>query len=473
MSARESGARPLAVLILAAGQGTRMKSRRSKVLHEIAGRPMLGYPLALAEELGPDHLIVVIGRNADEVEAAFRGRAEFVLQAEQRGTGHAVLTALPSLGDFEGDVLILYGDVPMLRAESLRRMRDRKDATGVPLAILTSPEPLPGLVVRGPDGLVERVVEVTDATPEELQIREGNTGVYLVDARFLAKSLSQIDAGNEQGELYLTDVVGIARRAGEPVEAIQLDDADEAMGVNDRAQLAQAAAVQRRRNVQRLMAEGVSFTAPEASYVDTEAEIGRDTQIDPGVVITGATRIGENVHVKAHCVIESSEIGDGAIVGPSAHLRPGTRLGRDVRIGNYVEVKNSNLGDGVKADHLAYLGDADVGPGSSFGCGAITVNYDWDKKHRTTVGAGVRIGCNANLVAPLELADGAYVAAGTTVTKGVPGDAIAVSTGRQRNLEGWGARRRSLGAAAGSEDAAEHSGHGTETPGDGSGSKGD
>jgi bifunctional UDP-N-acetylglucosamine pyrophosphorylase/glucosamine-1-phosphate N-acetyltransferase len=432
----------LAVLVLAAGKGTRMKSRRTKVLHEICGKPMLAYPLAAAAQLGAEKLVVVIGRDADQVEAAFAGRAQFVVQAEQRGTGHAVQVALPKLRGFAGEVLVLYGDTPLLRVETLARMQAKRRETGAPLVILTSPEPLPGLVVRGADGRVERIVEQTDATPEELRIREGNTGVYLCDGAFLASAIAELSPKNAQGELYLTDVVAIARRRGLAVDAICLDDADEALGVNTRAELARAAAVQRRRNVEAHMANGVTFIDPENVYVDSDVEIGRDTQIDPGVVITGPTRIGESAHVKAHCVIESCVLGDDVVVGPSAHLRPGSQLKSGVRIGNFVEVKNSVLGRGVKADHLAYIGDADVGEDSSFGCGAITVNYDWEKKHRTSVGERVRIGCNANLIAPIELESDSYVAAGTTVTKLVPSDAIAVGAARQKNVEGWGKKRR-------------------------------
>jgi bifunctional UDP-N-acetylglucosamine pyrophosphorylase/glucosamine-1-phosphate N-acetyltransferase len=435
----------LAVLVLAAGKGTRMKSRRTKVLHEICGRPMLAYPLAAAARLGAERLVVVIGRDADQVEAAFAGDAQFVVQAEQRGTGHAVQVALPKLAGFAGDVLVLYGDTPLLRAETLERMQAKRRETRAPLVILTSPEPLPGLVVRGADGRVERIVEQTDATAEERAIREGNTGVYLCDGALLASAVAELTPKNAQGELYLTDVVAIARRRGLAVEAIRLDDADEALGVNTRAELARAAAVQRRRNVAAHMANGVTFVDPENVYVDTGVEIGRDTQIDPGVVITGPTRIGEGAHVKAHCVIESCVLGDDVVVGPSAHLRPGSELKSGVRIGNFVEVKNSVLGRGVKADHLAYIGDADVGEDSSFGCGAITVNYDWEKKHRTTVGERVRIGCNANLIAPIALESDSYVAAGTTVTKPVPSDAIAVGAARQKNVEGWGKRRRKGG----------------------------
>jgi bifunctional UDP-N-acetylglucosamine pyrophosphorylase/glucosamine-1-phosphate N-acetyltransferase len=439
------GQTSLAVVILAAGQGTRMKSARAKVLHDLAGRPLLGWPLVTAEALAPERLVVVVGRDAEQVEAAFAGRARFVVQREQRGTGHAVQQAEAALRDFPGDVLILYGDVPLLRAETLLRMRACKAETGADLVMLTSPEPLPGLVVRGPDGRVQRIVETTDATPEELRIREGNTGVYLLGGELLWKALGQLDDCNRQGELYLTDVVERAVAEGRKVEAMRLDDAEECLGVNDRRELAAAGVVLRRRICGRLMAEGVGFVDPAAVWIDADVEIGRDTLVEPGVRISGPTRIGTGCHIKPHCVIEASEIGDGCEIGPSAHLRPGSRLHDRVRIGNFVEVKNSELAEGVKADHLSYIGDADVGPGASFGAGSITVNYDWEQKHRTRVGARARIGCNANLVAPLEIEAGAFVAAGTTVTKTVPSDAIAVSTGRQKNLDGWGARRKRPG----------------------------
>ena len=443
MSPRPKSQRPpLAVVILAAGHGTRMNSRRAKVLHEIAGRPMLGYPLGMAEALAPERVVIVVGRDADAVQRAFADRATFVVQAEQRGTGHAVQTALPALAGFAGEVLILYADCPLLRPESVERLRALKADSKAPLAILTSPEPLPGRVVRGSDGRVERIVEQTDASPEELEIREGNTGVYLVDFELLASALGELDSENAQAELYLTDVVAIARRRRLSVEALELDDAGEALGVNNRAELARATVLQHRRNVERLLALGVTVIDPASVWIDTDVEVGRDSQLDPGVVITGPSRLGEGVHVKAHTVIESSVLEDDVVIGPSAHLRPGTRLRRGVRIGNFVEVKNSDVGPGAKADHLTYIGDADVGAGATFGCGSITVNYDWEKKHRTKVGEDARIGCNVNLIAPIELAAGSYVAAGTTVTKPVPADAIAVSTAKQRNVEGWGKRKR-------------------------------
>ncbi|RIL03461.1 MAG: UDP-N-acetylglucosamine diphosphorylase/glucosamine-1-phosphate N-acetyltransferase [Proteobacteria bacterium] len=429
--------RPLAVVILAAGQGKRMKSGLVKVLHELGGRPMLAYPIDAAEALAPERLVVVVGRDSERVVEAFDGRATFVEQAERRGTGHAVLQARAALDGFAGDVLILYGDTPLLRLETLERMRAEKATRGLDLLVLSAMEPLPGRIVRDAQGRFQRIVEVTDASPEELRIQEGNTGTYLVDAEFLWKALDQVDSKNAQGEIYLTDIVAIAVRDGRPLDALPTDDADEALGINSRAELARAAAVLRRRTAQRVMDEGVTLIDPDATYLDWDVRIGRDTVIEPGCVIQGSTRIGERCRIKAHTVIESSELGDDVALGPSAHLRPGSRLEAGVRIGNFVEVKNSHLGAGVKADHLSYIGDADVGAGASFGCGSIVVNYDGVHKHRTTVEEQAFIGCNSNLIAPVTIEANAFVAAGSTITESVPKDALGVARGKQRNVAGW------------------------------------
>jgi bifunctional UDP-N-acetylglucosamine pyrophosphorylase/glucosamine-1-phosphate N-acetyltransferase len=429
--------RSLAVVILAAGQGKRMKSGLVKVLHELGGRPMLAYPIEVAEALAPERLVVVVGRDSERVREAFAGRATFVEQTERRGTGHAMMTAHDALDGFRGDVLILYGDTPLLRAETIERMRAEKASRGVDLLILSALEPLPGRIVRNAQGKVTRIVEMTDATPEELRIPEGNTGTYLVDSEFLWKALDQVDTNNAQGEIYLTDIVGIAVRDGRAIDAVPLDDADEALGINSRAELARAAGVLRRRTAERVMNEGVTLIDPHATYLDWDVQIGRDTVIEPGCVIQGATRIGERCRIKAHTVVESSELCDDVVLGPSAHLRPGSRLGAGVRIGNFVEVKNSNLAAGVKADHLSYIGDADVGAGASFGCGSVVVNYDGVNKHRTKVAEGAFVGCNANLVAPVTIDANAFVAAGSTITESVPKDALAVARAKQRNVEGW------------------------------------
>ncbi|MGH0031848.1 MAG: bifunctional UDP-N-acetylglucosamine diphosphorylase/glucosamine-1-phosphate N-acetyltransferase GlmU [Myxococcota bacterium] len=435
-------AAPLATLILAAGKGTRMKSRTPKVLHELCGRSMLGHVLDAAERAAPARRLVVIGHGAEAVEAAFPEGVEFVVQAEQLGTGHAVLQCREPLAGFRGDVLVLYGDTPLLRGETIAAMQAEKARTGADLLMLTAEVDVPGIVVRGAGGGIERIVEAPDATPSQLAIAERNTGVYLLDAALLWKLLAQVGDDNAQGEIYLTDIVELGVREGLRVEALALPDGDEALGVNTRAQLAQAAAALRRRILNRLMDGGVTVVDPASTFIDVDVEIGADTVIEPGCVIHGPTTIGEGVHVKPHCTIEASRIGDDVVLGPSAHIRPDCVIGRGSRIGNYVEVKNSNLGEGVKADHLSYIGDADVGDGASFGCGSIVVNYDGFEKHRSTVGARAFVGCNVNLVAPITIEPDTFLAAGSTLTKTVPSDALSVARARQRNVEGWVSRRR-------------------------------
>ena len=442
MQNHEAGAAPeVAVVVLAAGQGTRMKSSRAKVLHEICGLPMLGHIQKVAEGIAAQRLLVVVGRDADEVRRVYGESAEFVLQAERKGTGHAVMMTEDALRDFSGDVFVLYGDTPLLRVETLERMRAIKAQTAADLVMLTASGDIPGRVVRDEQGRVARIVEAQDATPEELAIEERNTGVYLFSADLLRDGLASLRPDNAQGELYITDIVGYAVARGLRVEAVETPDPDECMGINNRAELADATAYLRRRIAHHHMTEGVSFVDPESVYIDADVTIGRDTIIEPGVVITGDSHLGEGVHVKAGCVIEDSQVDDDVIMGPSAHLRPGSRLGRGVKIGNYVEVKNSTLGAGTKASHLGYIGDADVGEGVNFSCGAIIVNYDGYKKTRSTIGDGAFVGCNANLVSPVTVEPRGFVAAGSTITKDVPEDALAVARDKQRNIEGWVARK--------------------------------
>ena len=419
-----------------------MKSRRAKVLHELCGVPMLGHVLRNAKALTPSRLIVVIGTGAEEVRSRFDEDVEFVLQEEQLGTGHAVLVAEPTLGPVTGDVLVLYGDTPLLRPETIERMRVVKQESGADLVMLTArAENIPGRVSRDAEGRVLRVIEASDATPAELEIEERNTGVYLFGAELLREGLAALEPDNEQGELYLTDVVGYAVTKGLRVEGLEISDADECLGINTRKELADASRVMRRRIIEGWMDEGVSFIDPDSVYVDADVRIGRDSVIEPGVVISGKSKLGEGVHIKAGCVIEDSEIADEVTIGPSAHLRPGNVVGAGAKIGNFVELKNSTLGRGTKAAHLGYIGDADVGSDVNFSCGAIVVNYDGYKKTRSTIGDGAFIGCNANLVSPVEIAPHAFVAAGSTITKDVPEDALAVARDRQKNLEGWVARR--------------------------------
>ena len=438
-----------AVIVLAAGQGTRMKSRRAKVLHEICGVPMLGHVLRNAKALSPSRLIVVIGRDADEVRSRIDDdNIEFVVQSEQLGTGHAVIVAEPALGSVTGDVLVLYGDTPLLRPETIEEMRAVKDARGADLVILTAcAKNIPGRVVRGEDGRIARIVEASDASPAELEIEERNTGVYLIDAELLREGLAALRPENEQGELYLTDVVAYAVEKGLTVEGLEIEDADECLGINTRKELADVARVMRSRIVEGLMDEGVSFIDPDAVYIDADVRIGRDSIIEPGVVISGRSVLAEGVHIKAGSVIEDSRIGAGVTIGPYAHLRPGNSLGEGVKIGNFVELKNSTIGAGTKAAHLGYIGDADVGTGVNFSCGAIVVNYDGVQKTRSTIGDGAFIGCNVNIVSPVEIESRAFVAAGSTITKNVPKEALAVARDRQRNIEGWVGRRDARSSA--------------------------
>ena len=431
-----------AVIVLAAGQGTRMKSRRAKVLHEVCGVAMLEHVLQTAGSLSPSRLLVVVGRDADEVKRRYAQRAEFVLQAEQRGTGHAVKVALPALADASGDVLILYGDTPLLRPSTIEHMRAVKRERMADLILLSAHAPsIPGILVRDESGRVVRIVESQDATAGELAIPERNTGVYLVSSKLLRQGIDSLLPHNAQGELYLTDVVGFAVSNGFRVEALPVEDASECLGINTRRELAAAACVLRRRTVERLMDEGVSFIDPENVYIDASVRIGRDSLIEPGVVITGNSVLGEGCHIKTGCVIEDSRIADDVTIGPSAHLRPGNELAAGVKVGNFVELKNSKLGRGTKVAHLGYIGDADVGADVNFSCGAIVVNYDGYKKTRSTIGDHAFVGCNVNLVSPVEIAPHAFIAAGSTITKNVPSDALAIARDRQRNIEGWVARK--------------------------------
>ncbi len=431
----------LAVVILAAGQGTRMKSSRAKVLHELCGRSMLGHVVESAEAMSPEHLIVVVGRDGDQVREAFEGRVEFVEQAEQNGTGHAVKQALPNLENFEGDVLILYADTPLLRSETFERMGALRREAEADLVMLTATGPIPGRVVRDAEGRVERIVEAQDATPAELEIEERNTGVYMMSARLLREGIASLKDDNQQGELYITDVVGFAVQNGRKVEALLLEDASECLGINTRGDLALATEEMRRRINARHMENGVTFVDPAQVYIDVGVEIGPDTVIEPGCVIQGSSVLGEGVHLKSQCVVESSRLDDDVILGPMAHLRPNCHLKAGVKIGNFVEIKNSTLGEGSKSAHLTYIGDATVGDKVNFGCGVVVVNYDGLDKHRTTVEDEVFIGCNANLVAPLTVGKKAFIAAGTTVTKNVPEDTLAVARSKQEHLEGWVSRR--------------------------------
>jgi bifunctional UDP-N-acetylglucosamine pyrophosphorylase/glucosamine-1-phosphate N-acetyltransferase len=468
-------ARPLGAIVLAAGLGTRMRSAEAKVLHRLGGRPLLAWPLAVLRDLGVEPAVVVVGHQADAVrraaEAALPGVVT-VLQAEQRGTGDAVRCAAGVFAGFRGDVLILYGDVPRIRAATLRALVDAHRAGGAVLSLLTARFEDPtgyGRIVRDAAGRVTGIVEERDASPEERRITEINPGFYCVDAAQLAPLLAGLRPDNAQGEYYLTDLVGLAARAGHRIVTVPVEQPAELAGVNTRTELARMEALVKSEQVARWLEAGVTFEDPATAYVGPEVTIGPDTVIGPNVILRGRTRIGagcrldgsaylvdatlgDRVHLRFACVLEEAEVGDDAIVGPFARLRPGTRLGPRVHIGNFVETKKAVLGAGTKANHLAYLGDCEVGPETNVGAGTITCNYDGFAKHRTTIGARVQIGSDTQLVAPVTVADDAYVGAGTTVTRDVPAGALALSRVPMRIVPGWTARRRARAAGGATPD---------------------
>ncbi|HEV2546089.1 MAG TPA: bifunctional UDP-N-acetylglucosamine diphosphorylase/glucosamine-1-phosphate N-acetyltransferase GlmU [Stellaceae bacterium] len=423
---------PLAVLILAAGQGTRMKSALPKVMHRIANRPMVEHVVAAVRPLEPERIIVVVGAGMEEV-AAVVAPAEAVVQETPCGTGHAVLAARAALEGFRGDVLVLAGDVPLLRTETLAALLAERRRAPAAAAVVAGMRPAEvsgygRLVMK--DGMLEAIVETRDCTDEQAMITFCNSGVWAIDGAALFGLLDTLRADNAQGEYYLTDIVRAARARGLPCRAIEAS-ADELVGVNNRAELAAAEALMQRRLRQAAMTAGVSLVDPDTVYFSADTRIGRDSVVGPFVVFGPGVTIGERVEIPAFCHMVGATIGDGASVGPFARLRPGAELGRDVHIGNFVEVKNSRLDAGVKANHLAYLGDSVVGAGANIGAGAITCNYDGFEKFRTDIGAGAFIGTNVSLVAPVTVGPGAYVGAGSTITKEVPADALAIARGQQ------------------------------------------
>lgn len=454
----------VAAIILAAGKGTRMKSGLVKVLHPVAGRPMLSWPIDAARGAGASPAVLVVGHQADAVRQALEGQPDlsYALQEEQLGTGHAVACARGALAGFSGQVLILCGDTPLLRSETLAGLiefhRGRSAAVTVLTATMADPHGY-GRVLRADDGRVLRIVEQKDAAPEELAVREINSGIYCMDAAFLFDNIDSLGSDNAQNEFYLTDLLAMANDQGKSCLAMSIDDADEIMGVNDRVQLADAARILRRRINRRLMLSGVSLIDPEQTYIDQGVAIGRDTVIQPNSFITGATEIGSGCVIEAGAVISNCRIGDGCriksgsvledaqlaeavAVGPMAHLRPGTVLKAQVKVGNFVETKKTVMGEGSKASHLTYLGDAEIGRDVNIGCGTITCNYDGVNKHRTVIGDEVFIGSDVQLVAPVTVGRNSLVAAGTTVTIDVPPDALAISRVPQVNKAGWRLKKK-------------------------------
>lgn len=447
----------LAAVILAAGKGTRMKSERAKVLHEIAGQALLFYPLQAAREAGCEKVSVVVGHQGDEVKAALQGQQiEWAWQREQLGTGHALLCAQENLGDFRGNLLLLCGDVPLLRGETLKDLVALHRSQGAAVTVLTAQLDNPqgyGRILRDGEQVLG-IVEEKDASETQRAICEINTGTYVFDAEFVFSVLPQLGTENAQGEYYLTDVVEAAVKAGRTTRALCLLDESESLGINDRAQLAEASRLMRERINRQLMLGGVSLVDPATTYVDYGVEIGNDSILYPGAILTGKTRIGSEciiesgaqiestiiaagVHVKRGSVIEESRVGPGCKIGPMAHLRPGTELLGDNKIGNFVETKKARLEENAQASHLTYIGDAEVGKNVNFGCGTITCNYDGVNKHKTIIEDDVFIGSDTQFIAPVRVGRNVLVAAGTTVTKDVPADALVLSRTPQKVVEGW------------------------------------
>jgi bifunctional UDP-N-acetylglucosamine pyrophosphorylase / glucosamine-1-phosphate N-acetyltransferase len=455
----------LDVVILAAGLGTRMKSATIKILHRAAGRPIIDYVLDLASEVCPKPPVMVVGYQRDTVQKTVGARARYAVQEEQLGTGHAVLQAAAEVeaGGIEGKrVLILSGDVPLTRPETLQRLLEEHERGGNALTLLTMKLDDPamyGRIVRDTDNAVTRIVEFKDASDDEKRINEVNAGIYVFGAEHLFDNLRNLGNQNAQGEYYLTDLLAVLRGRGHRVGAVVADDPVEALGVNSRADLAHVESAIQRRVVDRLMKEGVTFRNPATVVIDSTVRIGSDTVVYPFVTLEGTTQIGEgcvvepgvhlinvrvgdDVHLKTGTVAEEAIIEDEASVGPYAHLRPGSQLGRKVKVGNFVETKKAVFGEGAKASHLSYIGDAEVGADVNIGAGTITCNYDGKRKHKTILEDGVFIGSDTQLVAPVRVGRGAYVGAGSTITKDVPPEALALSRTPQRVVEGWVARKK-------------------------------
>ena len=446
-------------VILAAGKGTRMKSDLPKVLHKVAGISMLEHVFRSVSAIEPEKTVTVIGHKAELVEQVLAGQTEFVRQTEQLGTGHAVMMAEPILENLTGQTLVIAGDTPLITGESLKNLIDFHINHKNVATILTAEADNPfgyGRIVRNQHGEVIKIVEQKDASDFEQQIKEINTGTYVFDNARLFEALKNINTNNAQGEYYITDVIGIFRENGEKVGAYTLKDFDESLGVNDRVALATAESVMRRRINQQHMINGVSFVNPDTTYIDVDVEIAPEVQIEANVTLKGHTKIGAETiltngtyivdsvigerTVITNSMIEESSVADGVTVGPYAHIRPGSSLAKDVHVGNFVEVKGSSIGENTKAGHLTYIGNAEVGANVNFGAGTITVNYDGQKKYKTIIGDNVFVGSNSTIIAPVELGNNSLVGAGSTITKDVPADAIALGRGRQINKEDYAKR---------------------------------
>ncbi len=461
----KTGNASLAVVIMAAGKGTRLKSKHPKVLHRIGGKPLVAHVIAAASKVvAPEQIVVVIGHEAAKVRVAVESTGvRFVEQTEQRGTGHAIQAAGEAIAGYE-NVLVLSGDVPLVRPETIRRIEDFHREQQAAMTILSAVPANPfgyGRIIRKAQGSpeVEAIVEQKSLTAGQEKVGEINSGLYAFKTSTLLKHLGELTADNAHRELYLTDMAGILRSAGERVVAVEAEDAEEILGANTIAEMMALDAKLNAATVAKLMAAGVTIFRPETCVVEPDVEVEADAIIEPFVQLRGRTRIGagttirsytvidnmtigSNVLVRQSCVLADSTVADGALIGPFAHLRPGSEIGPEAHVGNFVETKKARLGKGAKANHLTYLGDAEIGEGTNIGAGTITCNYDGVNKHRTSIGKNAFVGSDSTLVAPVTVEDGAYIGAGSCITKDVPAGALAVARGRQITKEGWAAAKR-------------------------------
>ncbi|GHF10484.1 bifunctional UDP-N-acetylglucosamine diphosphorylase/glucosamine-1-phosphate N-acetyltransferase GlmU [Streptomyces morookaense] len=476
-----SANRPAAVVVLAAGEGTRMKSATPKVLHTLCGRSLVGHVVSASRELDPEHLVVIVGHAREQVSAHLAEidpGVRTAVQHEQNGTGHAVRMGLEELSDsgiaLDGTVVVVCGDTPLLTGDTLKRLSDTHAADGNAVTVLTAEVPDStgyGRIVRdAATGAVTAIVEHKDATDEQRAIREINSGVFAFDAQLLTDALGKVRTDNSQGEEYLTDVLGILREAGHRVGAAVAGDHREILGINNRVQLAEARKLLNERLLHAAMMSGVTVVDPATTWVDVTVTFEPDALVHPGTQLLGATHlaagseVGPNTRLKDtsvgagarvdNTVADSARIGEGASVGPYAYLRPGTNLGPKSKAGAYVEMKNAEIGEGTKVPHLSYVGDATIGEYTNIGAASVFVNYDGVNKHHTTIGSHCRTGSDNMFVAPVTIGDGVYTAAGSVITKDVPPGALAVARGQQRNIEGWVARKRPGSAAADAASAA-------------------
>lgn len=448
-------------VILAAGMGTRMKSKMPKVLHKVCGKPLSKWVIDASEAAGADKVCAVVGHKAETVKEVLGDVCEFALQAEQKGTGHAVMQAIDVIKNSKGEVVILNGDTPLITAETINKAIEYHKNNGNQATVITAildDATGYGRIVRDNDGSVLKIVEQKDASEEEKKINEVNSGMYVFDAQSLAYALDKITPNNAQGEYYLTDTLEILLSAGKKIGGYAISDNDEIRGINDRVQLNEAEKIMQKRINEYHMRNGVTMRNPESVYIEDGVEIGNDTEICQNVTIKSGTKIGsdcvigsgsmldravihDGVDVLSSVILES-EVDEGTHVGPFAYIRPNCHVGKEVKVGDFVELKNSNIDDGTKISHLTYIGDSDVGKRVNFGCGTVTCNYDGKKKYRTTIGDDCFVGCNTNFVSPINVGDGVYIAAGSTITEDIPENSLSIARARQVNKEGWKDKRK-------------------------------